>query len=464
MASTAIDALVAGFKDGGCDFVTNHPGSHSQDIFTGLGGTRVSINERVAFEMAYGACLSGRRSLATMKGVGVNACADPFLHAMLSGVQGGLVIVVSDDTQVTGSQERQDSRHYVDFFGGLWLEPSTTQMAYDMAYDSFALSEELDIPIVIRLTNQYFDQDDDYRQKRSVKGERTIAKDASKLIVYPTYWHDQWRNLHRKRKNVERYVENYYAEQVQTSTNERGVVVVGACTQEVEQGNYTDYSMININTYPLPRDLLVNFALKQSKIVVLEQGDPYAAQQIEAMLSKLPATLEIESNTGAIPDLSHRWITWSYTEKLFRGLASINPSFVVGDVGQYTVETTSSIDACLCFGSAIGTTTGISLSDIRYPFCVVGDGAFLHSNTTALIEARARGAQFGIIVIDNGQLAATGGQPPIADIRTVMGDVPSLSVDYADTTKEQFAEYLEEMRNTDKLSILLVSVRDWGKG
>jgi indolepyruvate ferredoxin oxidoreductase alpha subunit len=135
--NVAIDTLTRGLLDGGCQFTVNVPGSRSQEIFLGLGGETISMNERVAYELAYGASLSGKRSVVTMKNVGMNASADPFLHSVINGVQAGLVVILSDDVDALSSPERQDSRSYFDLFGGLWLEPNSVQMAYDFARNSF---------------------------------------------------------------------------------------------------------------------------------------------------------------------------------------------------------------------------------------------------------------------------------------------------------------------------------------
>lgn len=459
MAKPAINALASGLRDGGCAYVTNYPGSYSQDIFFSLGGTRISINERTAFEMAYGASLAGKRSVVTMKNVGVNACADPFLHATIAGVRGGFVVIISDDTKVVGSQEREDSRHYMDFFGGLWLEPSNLQMGYDMAYDAFSLSEELDMPVVIRLTNQYFDQTGNYTPRKPSLGTKGVANNPEKFIVYPTYWRQQWENLKVKQRHAERYVAGCYKDQSSTSGQKQGVIVIGACEEELKAGKYNNCDVARVNMYPLPSEYIRHFVSGRPKITVLEQGDAYAAREITLQLAKPTIPLIVESDTGHLPDLSHQWITWNHLEKLFQGLASIKPSFVIGDVGQYTVETTGTVGACLCLGSSVGTALGMAQAGIDYPFCIVGDGAFMHSCVPAPTEAQTRDAKFGIVIIDNGGSAATGGQPLIADVHTAINDgIACHTMSYADATEEEFADRLSQMRTNKKLAVLAVKL------
>jgi len=66
-------------------------------------------NEKTAMEEALGTCFAGRRALVSMKHVGLNVAADPFVNAALVGMHGGLVVAVADDPGMHSSQNEQDS-------------------------------------------------------------------------------------------------------------------------------------------------------------------------------------------------------------------------------------------------------------------------------------------------------------------------------------------------------------------
>ena len=91
-----------------------------------------SANEKVAYEEALGMSYAGRRALVSMKHVGLNVAADPFVNSALTGVNGGLVLVVADDPGMHSSQNEQDSRFYGEFAQIPIFEPSTQQEAYDL--------------------------------------------------------------------------------------------------------------------------------------------------------------------------------------------------------------------------------------------------------------------------------------------------------------------------------------------
>lgn len=455
--SSALDALVAGLRDGGCRYASNYPGSSSQDVFFGLGGERISANEKTAFEMAYGASLAGVRSVVSMKNVGLNACADPYLHSMITGVAGGLVAVVVDDTMATGSQEREDSRHFIDFFGGLWLEPSSPDMAYDMGYEAFALSEKYDIPVTIRLTSLFLEMSGSYTPKPARTGTRGVAGDPEKYIAYPIYWHRQWEGLKLKRERIAEFTESLYKDTAAAHKKSSGVIAVGANSPKEIAGLDEDTDILQINHYPLPAGAAANFMRGRTRLTVLEQGDAYAYEKVMLAYGSREMPFKVESRTGDSPDLPDRWKLWDHLEKLFGALQAIEPSFVVGDVGQYTVETKHAVDACLCLGSSVGVTLGVS-SQLAYPYCVVGDGAYLHSNLSAVAEAASRQAKFGIIVIDNGGSAATGGQPLISDIHAADGGLAVFRADYTAVSEQDLRGILEKMRAADKLAILYITL------
>ncbi len=457
--SSAISAVIAGLTDGGCVYSSNYPGSQSQEIFFGLGGKRISINERVAFEQAYGASLAGKRSVVTLKSVGLNVCADPFLHAMIAGVQGGMVIVVVDDTQAVASQERQDSRHFLEFFGGLWLEPSSVEMAYEMARESFELSERFDVPVVIRLTNEFFSASGSYAQLPKLMGSASLATSPSKYISYPVYWRRQYDALSDKRARISAYVEDIYAQKPSPPNDKPGIVVIGATPGATGHSDAPEADRLQINMYPIPVDAIIKFMKDRPHIAIMEQGDDYALSQVQQAVGRRTMGATVISDTGDCPDLPERWITWSHLSKLFSALSNLKPSFVVGDVGQYTVESTHTVDACLCLGSSVGVALGLAEAGVEYPFAVVGDGAFLHSNVAAVTEAFARDSALGVIVLDNNGSGATGGQPLISDIRAINPLIQQYELDYNDASQGDLTGTLETMQTNRKLAVLFVNIR-----
>ncbi|MFO7587986.1 MAG: hypothetical protein R6X22_07920, partial [Gemmatimonadota bacterium] len=88
------EAIAEGALEAGARFAAAYPGTPSTEILETLarrGGIRAewAPNEKVAFEVAYGASLGGARVLVAMKHVGVNVAADPLFSAAYAALNSG---------------------------------------------------------------------------------------------------------------------------------------------------------------------------------------------------------------------------------------------------------------------------------------------------------------------------------------------------------------------------------------
>ena len=111
------------------------------------------INEKTALEYALGDSLSGRRAAVIIKNVGVNACADPLLHATAQGLIGGVILVTGDDPEAKGSQTAQDSRYYGELAELPVIEPDETT-CYAGVEVALEASEQFSRVAMLRLTPQ----------------------------------------------------------------------------------------------------------------------------------------------------------------------------------------------------------------------------------------------------------------------------------------------------------------------
>ena len=110
-----------------------------------------SPNEKVAYEVGVGASIGGGRALVTMKHVGLNVAADPFMTHAYTGVNAGFLIVSADDPQMHSSQNEQDNRYFAKFANIPMLEPSDSQESKDMVVTGYELSEIFDTPVLFRM-------------------------------------------------------------------------------------------------------------------------------------------------------------------------------------------------------------------------------------------------------------------------------------------------------------------------
>src|SRR5574344_2313919 len=158
------EAIAVGAVNSGITGVYAYPGTPSTEITEYIQTLplarekgiqcRWCTNEKTAMEAALGVSYVGQRALVCMKHVGMNVAADPFINSASTGVNGGLVVVAADDPSMHSSQNEQDSRFYGKFAMIPVLEPSTQQEAYDMMKKAFSMSEEIKLPVLLRIVTR----------------------------------------------------------------------------------------------------------------------------------------------------------------------------------------------------------------------------------------------------------------------------------------------------------------------
>ena len=79
-------------------------------------------------------------------------------------------------------------------------------------------------------------------------------------------------------------------------------------------------------------------------------------------------------------------------------------------------------------GASIGMASGISHAGVRPVMCVIGDSTFTHSGITPLLDAARENTDMNVFILDNGIVAMTGGQPPMAQEEELAQLVEGLGV------------------------------------
>ncbi|MBO5744898.1 MAG: indolepyruvate ferredoxin oxidoreductase subunit alpha, partial [Clostridia bacterium] len=153
------EAIARGVYEAGVKLSSAYPGTPSTEISEYLAKyeevyTEWAPNEKVAAEVAIGASISGVRSLACMKHVGLNVASDPLYTFAYTGVNGGSVFVVADDPGLASSQNEQDTRMIARAAHVPVLEPSDSQEARDFVKFGYEISEKYDTPVILRTTTK----------------------------------------------------------------------------------------------------------------------------------------------------------------------------------------------------------------------------------------------------------------------------------------------------------------------
>ena len=341
-----------------------------------------------------------------------------------------------------------------------------------MALRSFQWSEEVDLPVVVRLTNDHFkwrgwcaEPAQASEATDQVQGSKKLSKiEASKYVVHPKTWKPHRDRLEAKLRRVQDLVDGWLKiDPSVLAGGKRLRVQVGAC-----QGTPADaedeeiLKVATVSTYPLPSQLMASVS-SFHEVEVEESGAPYALNLLQAGQAGL-GTVQIRKVLRSEPDHSDRVIVWDGLEKLFSALATIQPRHVVADLGQSTQESKGVVTSCLCLGSAVAVAWGVAFGSAGrdYPFCISGDASLLHGGGRSLLDdavscAESQSIGLCIVVIDNGGSASTGGQMVSSCLHA---HLPSFaeSVLYADTSEGEFLALFRRCASERRFALIHLQV------
>ena len=154
------EAMALGLLENGCAMATSYPGTPASEILTSVAALKRThglslhvqwaVNEKIAFEIAYAAAITGLRTAVSMKQVGLNVASDPLMSAAYMGTKGGFIIISADDPGPHSSQTEQDSRLMAVMAKIPVLDPDSPEQARRMTALGYELSEAFEIPVMIR--------------------------------------------------------------------------------------------------------------------------------------------------------------------------------------------------------------------------------------------------------------------------------------------------------------------------
>ncbi len=411
-------------------------------------------NEKTAYEAALGVSFAGRRSIVSMKHVGLNVAADPFMNSAIVSIHGGLVLVVADDPGMHSSQNEQDSRYFADFARIVCLEPTNQQEAYEMTREAFSISEKFQIPVMIRLVTRLA-HSRAVVQLSDAQPENKLGKapEPNSWILLPSNARNQWHGLLNTQKEMQDLSEKspFNPLKLNPGFKEFGVITTGLAKNYYLE-NLPDLaeqpSHLHISYYPFPAEKIRELATNVDKILILEEGYPFVERFLRGIL---PGGMEIiGKESGDVPPEgelnpdnirpvlglpSHRGSKQPDIQisnrppqlcagcphadsfnALKMALAGYEKSMVTSDIGCYTLAALppySAIETTVNMGASIGMAKGASDAGYFPVVAVIGDSTFLHSGVNPLIDAVAYNTNMTLLILDNETTGMTGGQPTI---------------------------------------------------
>lgn len=458
------EAVAQGAIDAGVSGIYGYPGTPSTEIITYAQRTNEvhekkviatwTVNEKTAMETALGMAFAGKRSMVTMKHVGLNVAADAFINSAISGINGGLVVAVADDPSMHSSQNEQDSRVYGRFAMIPILEPSTPQEAYNIVHYAFEFSEKVQLPVLLRLTTRLaHSRSTVLPSTQKIQNELNPPEDSSRFILMPSNAKGRYQNLIEMQVTLTEISESSGLNIFSDGSDKKTGIIASGIAYTYLMDNFADkenkFPTLKISQYPLPQKYIQKLYKECDKILVIEEGypvieeylrdniDPQNNKIIGKLTGHLPRTGELNSDfvglaLGKEPEeynfksdiqinrmpamctgCGHR----DLYDELNQITKSIIGSKVFADIGCYTLGALppyEAIDTCIDMGASITMAKGAADAGLFPAIAVIGDSTFTHSGMTGLLDAVNDNSPITILISDNYTTAMTGGQETAA--------------------------------------------------
>ncbi len=437
-------AVARGAYEAGVKVVSSYPGTPSTEITESIVKyedvyVEWAPNEKVAGETAIGASIAGARAMSCMKHVGLNVMADPVFTVSYIGVNGGLVFCVADDPGMHSSQNEQDSRHYAKASKIMMLEPSDSSECKEFTKLAFSLSEKYDTPVFIRLSTRVSHSQSLVELCEPEKVElKPYVKNIQKNVMMPANAIGRHVVVEEREKALRDFSETTTLNVVEDNGSKIGVITSGvtyAYAKDALQDkvNYLKLGMV----YPLPTNLIKEFASKVDVLYVVEELDPFIEEHVKGLgievkgkdvfsllgeysqnlIKKVILNKEVENfKPVELPKRPPVMCAGCPHRGTFYVLSKLGVT-VSGDIGCYTlgaVAPLNSVDTTICMGASVSAAHGMAKARgkefSKKLVSVIGDSTFIHSGITGLIDIVYNKGNNTVIILDNSITGMTGHQ------------------------------------------------------
>jgi len=488
------EAIARGAIEAGVTVLASYPGTPSSEIGQAIIDAardfphmyvEWSTNEKIGFEVAYSASMTGVRAMTTMKHVGLNVAHDPLLTASNMGVKGGVVLVVADDPRMHSSQNEQDSRYvalqaYLPVF-----EPSTGQEAKDMMAEAFRLSEEWGQIIMLRSVTRLSHARSNIVLGRIDRPERVAEfdRDSNRWVCQPTTSRRHREEMLARWEGIKKQVNSLRFNNLDLKPGAKlGVITTGLGWAYLQDslswlGIEDQVSVLKLGmSVPIPDRLVLELIEASPKVLVVEDSEPIIENQVKVLAQehKIAQTIHGKDIVPLVGELSTRRVVEAVAQLLdvrmpvdFARLDSIGaeadsllplrpPALCAGcphraslyaegvaarkyktefkkpvvgrhgDIGCYGLgffPPLSSDDTQICMGASFGAAQGVAQMTGGPTIAHIGDSTFFHSGLPSLANAVFNNANVTFLILDNAITGQTGFQESPATGRNASGGI-----------------------------------------
>lgn len=458
------EAVARAVWEAGVKVAAAYPGTPSTEMLEEIATypdlyAEWSVNEKVSLEVAIGAAYAGSRAFCCMKHVGMNVASDALMTLTLTGVSGGLVIAIADDVGLSSSQNEQDSRYWGRFAHVPVFEPADSQEAYAMTLDAFALSEQFQVPVILRMTTRI-----NHVKSIVTVGERVphtgagFRKDPARYVMVPGNAGKRIPLMFQRDRDLRALAETSPLNFIEPGSDRRvGFITSGPAYMHVKEA-FPNAPVLKLGfSCPAPFEKCRELAALVDQVVVVEEVEPLLETELKAQgiavigkdilplqgelspavlrpaIARLLGEVLPESEATAALQLFPRPPTMCVACPhlgVYYTLSQVRNLNISGDIGCYTLgagHPWQAMDTCVSMGASMGIALGMdkgrgeSDKDKRV-VAVIGDSTFLHMGMQGLLDMVYNKGNVTVLLLDNRAVGMTGGQDNPGNGRDIHGD------------------------------------------
>ncbi|MFO7896101.1 MAG: thiamine pyrophosphate-dependent enzyme [Candidatus Cloacimonadales bacterium] len=521
-------AIVRAMIESQTKVVTSYPGSPTPEIATAIKAIpraerpfyfEFSTNEKVATEVAFGASINGHAACVFFKSVGLNVAADSFVQLSLMKLQGGMVIVWGDDPGANSSQNEQDNMHYARLSYIPVLEPANPQEVYQMYLEAMRLSQEMEMPVILRLTTHVC------HAKQKVKfaeylpatnyddSPRFDGKSENYIPITSKVFPMKKRALQRLQAFQKLANQHKFNYQIEQQNSDFGIISMGVphlSLLDTLAANDFEPDILKIGIrYPFPDKLVLEFLKNHRQVKILEELDDTLERDVKVLAyenqlsTKIIGKSDLEDWLGEytpqkVAEVLHR--CWPQQiaaphQSPEKPLIAPRPAQMCPGCGHrsafYAVKkaldkddiTVAGIgchtlgflppyqmgEVLLCMGHSSGTAAGLSLfNQRRQVVAFVGDSTLFHAAMPSIVNAVFNQHNFTLVVMENGTTAMTGHQDHPASghnfnevtekipVKNLLQGLGVAKIWEVDTyNQKKLTEYIKESNSYEGFSVVI---------
>lgn len=470
------EAIARGSLEAGICIAAAYPGTPSTEIVEVLAeiadqcGIYVewSVNEKVAFETAYAAAITGVRSLTAMKHVGLNVASDILMSSAYAGVEEGFIVVTADDPSMHSSQNEQDNRWYGLLSHLPVIEPSNAREAYKLVKEAYNLSSQYKIPVIFRSTTRIshtrmpIELEEDIPSNKKCKG--VFKRDIERWVLIPAHSRKRKLDLLKTWKALMDMEPREPFVKVVNPGQKKAIVTSGIAYSYVIEalrliGATDRVTLLKINIpVPLPRRPVMQLLEHVEEVLIVEELDPVVETQFKEIAMSvrgdvkihgkdmIPEYYELSLETVYKPISEFLGIKkseiWSsvgplkldppipprppvlcagcphrntfYIIKTAANRVGLRNIVYTGDIGCYTLGFQRPFETQMTsfeMGGSIGIAHGLAKTIDDPVIAVIGDSTFFHAGIPPALNVVYNESHVIIVVLDNLITAMTGHQP-----------------------------------------------------